>query len=78
MKENALFVGDMRHNHNRKLAVAVQAGQISSSSVGGAGALFLSIRHDDWCALLRHGGYCNCDPELWLLGQRVDVQEGEK
>jgi hypothetical protein len=28
------------------------------------GLTYVQIRHDDWCALLRHGGACNCSPDI--------------
>jgi len=27
----------------------------------------IQIRHDDWCALLKHKGVCNCDPDVEVI-----------
>jgi hypothetical protein len=48
-----------RHNHVRKLQRLLAEGKLAVKP----GALQgLEVLHDDWCALLTRGGYCNCDP----------------
>lgn len=48
------------HNYVKKMVQLVEAGEIPS------GLQTVDIRHDDWCDLMFHRGYCNCDPTVSL------------
>lgn len=51
----------MRHNYVREQLRLIAAGKLRFEP----GALNdVEVRHDDWCALLVRGGYCDCDPDI--------------
>lgn len=48
-----------QHNHIRKIAAMVDAGEITLGRIHE-----LDIAHDDWCGFLTTGSRCDCDPEI--------------
>jgi hypothetical protein len=51
----------MRHNHIKKQLRLVAEGKLR---VRPGQALHVEVAHDDWCALLVRGDYCDCDPDI--------------
>jgi hypothetical protein len=63
--------GPGRHNYVKRLRQLHAEGKLDLSPGEVAGLLTL---HDDWCALLVTGGYCDCNPEFRLVrGGKVVV-----
>ena len=59
--------GNEPHQHNYRLKIdrLTAAGKLSAEK----GKLHdLGIAHDEWCASFK-GGFCNCDPEIYLNGK---------
>lgn len=54
--------GQAKHNHVVKVENLITMGIIEPRDIQ-----YLTIRHDDTCALLGNRGLCDCDPdvELW-------------
>lgn len=32
----------------------------------------VTVKHDEWCALLKGNGECNCDPDIEVLPDRTN------
>jgi hypothetical protein len=47
-------------NYQKKISKLVADGKLPSH----VGVHHVTVLHDDWCALLTHGGECDCDPEI--------------
>lgn len=62
----SLLVGDMRHNHNVKIAALMSYGFFDGLN----GPQDVDIKHDPQCPVLDESGYCCCDCEVWL-GDRL-------
>jgi hypothetical protein len=50
-----------RHNYIKKQMRLISEGKLVARP---GQALHIHIAHDDWCALLTRGGYCDCDPDI--------------
>jgi hypothetical protein len=48
------------HNYFRKLLKLYEQGKLPTT-----GLHELDVCHDSWCRIYR-GGYCNCDPDIYL------------
>jgi hypothetical protein len=51
-----------RHNYVRRQLELIASGALVLPSQPGSSEL--RVYHDDWCALLVSGGYCDCNPEF--------------
>ena len=49
-----------KHNYMKKLLKLQAEGKLPKVGVNE-----VDVAHDDWCQVYR-GGYCNCDPDIWL------------
>jgi hypothetical protein len=50
-----------RHNYVRKQLRLIAEGKLD---VRPGELHHVEVRHDDWCALLVQGGYCDCNPDF--------------
>ncbi len=48
-------------NYLSKIERLVKKGKLTKGAL-----THVDIAHDDWCALLTHGGPCDCNPEIRL------------
>jgi hypothetical protein len=52
-----------RHNYFKKQLRLVAEGKLTLRP---GEVAHVDVLHDDWCALLVQGGYCDCDPDFRL------------
>lgn len=65
-----VLIGDMRHNHNKKLAALMSANLLP---VQQGTAFAADVKHDPVCPVLREPpGICDCDCEIWIDAVRYD------
>lgn len=64
----AILVGDMRHNHNKKLAAL-----LTNAGLHG-GVVSTRVLHEHHChvftrrvAVARGAAFCNCDPDIEVV-----------
>lgn len=50
-------------NHTRKLLAMLASGELKPTP---GEFRNVHVAHDDWCALLKGIGPCNCDPDIYL------------
>ena len=50
------------HNYKLKLLALSAAGKVPRG-----GSWHTRIAHDDWCGLLHHREFCNCDPDITFV-----------
>lgn len=73
---DSLLIGDLRHNHNKKIKALMERHLIPIINPGTATSF--TVKHDDDCPTIQKRkkgqplGFCNCDCEIFIGGTRYD------
>lgn len=64
-------MGINQHNYRKKIDLLIEQKRIPNTK----GAIMrLEVRHDDSCDLFK-GEWCNCDPDIYLDGKKVQPRK---